>query len=1021
LAAVLALAASAPARAAQYTASDAVKIDVMGQWAHPDDDTGIIGPCGVWHDRYGIRCGIVMITRGEGGGNATGTELGPDLGLRRENEDRVAHFRSGTIDIFNVDSVDFFYNQSAPLTRYFWGTDTLRRIVRIIRTTQPDVYLGYTPTFASGHGNHQQAGRLIWEAMLAAADPNRFPEQLTGPGALDTWQVKKVLSGGSTVGTGGSTGAPDCTTGFVPSGANLDPVIGVWTGYDSPYLWPPDNVQAKLAGSFKSWAQVAAEGTRAYPTQSRAMYTAVAAGGCSRFGVTQSYVPFQPNLDADGTPNPLAGKDDAVFYGATVADPGGLPEGTLEYLTFSRFFNTPRSPFQATVHVRSGEGSLPAGTVALTVPPGWTVDPAKEIGPIGTATEATATFDVTPDRATGTDDQYRIAARLTTGDMTGYTDNVVRVVPPVEGRYHRFGRWADLDAWYKGSAPQAYRLGRSAAAQQIGVGETITVPVDVHNWSDAPQSGSVKLTAPASSFTLDAASKPFGPLAPGADGTVSFTLTNTDAALPAAQTTNILIETTAGAAAPMKEMLVMSVVPRTTIPQAADEPTLDGAEAAGEYPGPALDISRRWQGSACAPEGTDCGTSGPVGGPTSTYAKVAWRDDALYFFVNVRDDYQSYAALPEECFAHWLTDSVEILLDPRGNASQNGMDTAHTFKLGIFPFTNDPANRNGNGADGPCWARDADNHQGFSTGPLAATVDGAPNAPGVKVVSTARWVGDNLTTTDHAYAGGGYALEVKIPLADLPAAVDPSRVGLNITPYDNDDTAAAGTTKLLHRDQSTRLGWSALGSVQSDPYRWGLATVAGYTPPAGRPTTPAPPNVSHPNLNGAKSPQTIWQSACNGVPISGRTPAPARDRIAISKLRLTRGAAAFDVHATGPGTLRAYLWTGEKGYIPVFNTSCAPSTNPPPDYGLSACATTDGSTPPWSPDMSGRIVGERTVAVTAGRRRVSIPLDAAGFAKLEAGGSALVSFETPNDEVQAFDVPLRDQDGSSTCCSGRSG
>ena len=55
-----------------------------------------------------------MITRGEGGGNAVGTEIGPALGLRRENEDRVAHYRSGTVDIFNLDRVDFFYNQSAP-------------------------------------------------------------------------------------------------------------------------------------------------------------------------------------------------------------------------------------------------------------------------------------------------------------------------------------------------------------------------------------------------------------------------------------------------------------------------------------------------------------------------------------------------------------------------------------------------------------------------------------------------------------------------------------------------------------------------------------------------------------------------------------------------------------------------------------------------------------------------------------------------------------------------------------------
>ena len=142
-----------------------------------------------------------QVTRGEGGGNAAGNELGPDLGLRRENEDRVAHYRSGTVDIFNLDRIDFFYNQSAPLTQYFWDEEeTLRRVTRVIRETQPEIYIGFTPTLAAGHGNHQQAGRLIWEGVLAAADPTRFPEQLKGPHALSTWQVKKVFSGGSTAG-----------------------------------------------------------------------------------------------------------------------------------------------------------------------------------------------------------------------------------------------------------------------------------------------------------------------------------------------------------------------------------------------------------------------------------------------------------------------------------------------------------------------------------------------------------------------------------------------------------------------------------------------------------------------------------------------------------------------------------------------------------------------------------------------------------------------------------------------------
>jgi GlcNAc-PI de-N-acetylase/Carbohydrate family 9 binding domain-like len=959
---------AAQAAAKGYVADPETKIHVMGEWAHPDDDTSIIGPCGVWHQRYGVKCGVIMVTRGEGGGNATGTELGPDLGLRRENEDRVAHYRSGTVDIFNLDRIDFFYNQSAPLTQYFWDEEeTLRRVTRVIRETQPEIYIGFTPTLAAGHGNHQQAGRLIWEGVLAAADPTRFPEQLEGPHALSTWQVKKVFSGGSTTGTGGTTSAPNCTTGFTPSG--LDTVAGVWTGYESPYKWPAGNLQGQPAGSAKIWQQVADEGRAAYPTQSRVMFKGTSTPACPRFAMTQSFVPFQPNT------SPQAGLDEAILFGATRPDPGGLPLGTLQYLTFSRFYNVAGEPFQATLHLKAPTGKLAPGNLELTVPPGWTADGPK---PVPASSTADITFTVTPAAAAAVDQNAKIAARYTTAKASGYTDNVVRIVAAAEGRFQRWGNWQEYDEWLETTAPQANRLGRSPAIQSMAVGGTIDVPVVVHNWSAQPQSGAVSLELP-SNFTVDSSSKPYD-LQPGGDTTVTFKLTNTDTSLPATQNVSIPIKTATGS-----ETLTLTLVPTTTIPQA--QPVVDGTAGPGEYPGPTLDLGRIWQGATGCTGVEDCGVSSTGEGNT---AKVTWSDDALYFFIHVRDDYQSYAVTPAECVGHWQADSVEILLDPRGTASQALMDTANTFKLGIFPFSQ---------SGGPCWSRDADNHQGYSSGELDTG-----NAPGVQVASTAQWVGSNETTVPHAYAGGGYDLEVKIPLATLPAAVDPARLGLNITPYDNDDTSAAGTTTLRHIDMSTRLGWSALGSVQSDPYRWGLATLPGYTPPADRPTTPAPPNVSNPNLNGALSPQTIAQSARNGVPISGRVPTTD-----FEVLHAALGRSTVDIHtrSAGAGTARAFLTTGNIDAIPVWTTSCSPAADPPPDYGLTPCAVTDGATPPWSPDMSGHVVKQSSRQITGGTDRWSIPLTPAQRARLAADGRLLISYETPQNKVQAFDVRLR--------------
>src|SRR5262249_38697198 len=432
-------------------------------------------------ERFAVRCGIIMITRGEGGGNAVGTEIGPALGLRRENEDRAAHFRSGTVDVFNLDRVDFFFNQSAPETQFFWGHDeTLSRVTRVIRMTKPDIYIGFTPTLAAGHGNHQWAGRMIWEGMNAAADPSFFPDQLTGPHALSTWQVKKIFSGGSTAGTGGTTTAADCTTGFIPTpGTNLDTVAGVWTGYNSPYLWPAGNIQGQPAGTPKIWAQVASEGASAYPTQSRVMSQGTANPGCSRFGMTESFVPFQPNTNPDGTANPLAGKGNAILYGGTVADPGGLPLGTLEYLSFSGFYNVAGQPFTATLHLTApGSSGIPAGPVAPTVPSGWTVDPAKPAGPIAAGGSASVDFTVTPASSAVTNN-YKISALYSSGSTTGYTDSVVRIVPAVEGRFHRWGKYAEYDQWLQTLAPQARRLLRSAPVQSMGVGRTVSPPVDV--------------------------------------------------------------------------------------------------------------------------------------------------------------------------------------------------------------------------------------------------------------------------------------------------------------------------------------------------------------------------------------------------------------------------------------------------------------------------------------------------------------------------------------------------------------
>jgi hypothetical protein len=69
---------------------------------------------------------------------------------------------------------------------------------------------------------------------------------------------------------------------------------------------------------------------------------------------------------------------------------------------------------------------------------------------------------------------------------------------------------------------------------------------------------------------------------------------------------------------------------------------------------------------------------------------------------------------------------------------------------------------------------------------------------------------------------------------------------------------------------------------------------------------------------------------------------------------------------------------------------------------------TDGGYPAWSPDMSGHVVKQATAQITKKTRHLSIPITAAQRAKLLQDGRLLISYETPTNQVQAFDLRLRD-------------
>jgi LmbE family N-acetylglucosaminyl deacetylase len=745
------------------------ELDVLFVGAHPDDEAFTLSTLGQFH----VRAGVVTVTRGEGGGNAVGPEEGPDLGRIREAEERRAVGKAGIDTVFNLDKADFYYTVSAPLTEQAWGRqDTLGKLVRVIRQTKPKVVITMDPAPTPGnHGNHQYAARMAIEAYQVAADPRAFPEQRLRP-----WAVSRLFTSGL---AGTSQAGPNCVSQFTPA-ETTDRVWGAWSG--------------EPAYGGQTWAQVERAAQREYASQGWANFPDVptdpARLGCDYFKQVASRVPYR--VDHRGAKG--------MLEGAVV--PGDFPLGAKISAEPSRYALTAGS------EVRVNVTSSVHGRVTLSAPAGWTVKDDTVKVPA----------DATPGKV-------RLGVNV---DGRPATEALVEVVPALIGRQQPLPQVAQFQDWARGAGhPELANL--VAPVLTLPSGGSRDIDVIVTNQGDVARDGTVSLTMPAG---FDAGpAKSFPQIAPGASATVRFPVRNTDSSLATGQAggdyryaINVPGNTSSAA---------VELVPATTIPQATVAPTVDAVAGAGEYPGPALDVSPRWEGDPCTSP-VDC----------SATAKISWRDDTLYALVTVTDDVLGTRLDKADCKRHWRTDSVELTVDPRGHSE----NTSTTYKLGVLPVT----------AEGPpCVLRDADNHQG--------------DAPGVRVAAK--------------ITGSGYVVEVAIPLSELPGAIDPAHVGLNVLVYDSDTQDRTG---------QTRIGWSTWGGVQGDPYRWGQAKMDGYTPPPGRPVDPPAPVLPLVALASVDSPQSIEQSV---------------------RLGLAPGAAA----AARPITIRhGFLHTSERGTAYVF-------------------------------------------------------------------------------------------------------
>ncbi|WP_085992994.1 NEW3 domain-containing protein [Oceanobacillus senegalensis] len=169
-------------------------VTFLNTGAHPDDERSDL--LAYLSRGLGVKTASMIANRGEGGQNEIGTELGNALGIIRSNEmveaAKITGVKAYHLSETTNDAIyDFGFSKSPEETLEKWGEEVAyERLIKFIRTYQPDIVMPSFRNVDSQHGHHRTMTILSQRAFEDAQDPTVFPEQLEN--GLDVWQIKKL-------------------------------------------------------------------------------------------------------------------------------------------------------------------------------------------------------------------------------------------------------------------------------------------------------------------------------------------------------------------------------------------------------------------------------------------------------------------------------------------------------------------------------------------------------------------------------------------------------------------------------------------------------------------------------------------------------------------------------------------------------------------------------------------------------------------------------------------------------------
>ncbi len=157
--------------------------------AHPDDEnTRLIAYLA---NGEHAEVAYLSLTRGDGGQNLIGKELGIELGQIRTQELIKARETDGGRQYF-TRAMDFGFSKNPTETLQNWDKEkVLADVVWAIRKFQPDIIISrFNTTPGVTHGHHTTSAILAGEAFELAGNPAAFQEQLH---SVNVWQPKRIF------------------------------------------------------------------------------------------------------------------------------------------------------------------------------------------------------------------------------------------------------------------------------------------------------------------------------------------------------------------------------------------------------------------------------------------------------------------------------------------------------------------------------------------------------------------------------------------------------------------------------------------------------------------------------------------------------------------------------------------------------------------------------------------------------------------------------------------------------------